>query len=51
MRRACAASDGTLAGVLSARNRELLGLVPSALLVIAGFTAIFIQAEDIAPGA
>ncbi len=37
--------------MLSARNRELLGLVPSALLVIAGFTAIFIQAEDIAPGA
>ncbi len=51
MRRACAASAGTLAGVLSARNRELLGLVPSALLVIAGFTAIFIQAEDIAPRA
>src|ERR1700733_14168195 len=51
MRRACAASDGTLAGVLSARNRELLGLVPSALLVIAGFTAIFIQDEDSAPGA
>jgi len=39
------------AAVLSARNRELLGLVPSALLVTAGFTAIFIQAEDIAPGA
>jgi cell division protein FtsW (lipid II flippase) len=37
--------------VLSARNRELLGLVPSALLVIAGFTAIFIQAENNAPGA
>jgi cell division protein FtsW (lipid II flippase) len=32
--------------VLSARNRELLGLLPSALLVIAGFTAIFIQAEN-----
>jgi cell division protein FtsW (lipid II flippase) len=31
--------------VLSARNRELLGLLPSALLVIAGFTAIFIQAD------
>jgi cell division protein FtsW (lipid II flippase) len=28
-----------------------LGLVPSALLVIAGFTAIFIQSEDNAPGA
>ena len=37
--------------MLSPRNRELLGLVPSALLVIAGFTAIFIQAEDNAPGA
>jgi cell division protein FtsW (lipid II flippase) len=31
--------------VLSARNRELLGLLPAALLVIAGFTAIFVQAE------
>jgi cell division protein FtsW (lipid II flippase) len=37
--------------VFSARNRELLGLVPSALLVIAGFTAIFIQDGDSAPGA
>jgi len=37
--------------VLSPRNRELLGLVPSALLVTAGFTAIFIQAEDNGPGA
>jgi len=37
--------------VLSPRNRELLGLVPSALLVTAGFTAIFIQAERNAPGA
>jgi cell division protein FtsW (lipid II flippase) len=37
--------------MLSARNRELLGLVPSAVLVIAGFTAIFIQAENNAPGA
>lgn len=37
--------------MLSARNRELLGLVPSALLVIAGFTAIFIQDGDSAPGA
>jgi cell division protein FtsW (lipid II flippase) len=36
--------------VLSPRNRELLGLVPSALLVIAGFTAIFIQAENNSPG-
>jgi cell division protein FtsW (lipid II flippase) len=37
--------------VLSARNRELLGLIPSALLVIGGFTAIFIQSEQNAPGA
>jgi cell division protein FtsW (lipid II flippase) len=37
--------------VLSPRNRELLGLLPSALLVIAGFTAIFIQAENNTPGA
>jgi cell division protein FtsW (lipid II flippase) len=29
--------------VLSARNRELLGLVPAAILVTAGFAAIFIQ--------
>jgi cell division protein FtsW (lipid II flippase) len=32
--------------VLSARNRELLGLVPSALLVTAGFAAIFIQTQN-----
>jgi len=31
--------------VLSARNRELLGLLPAALLVTAGFTAIFIQSQ------
>jgi cell division protein FtsW (lipid II flippase) len=37
--------------VLKPRNRELFGLIPSALLVIAGFTAIFIQAQDNAPGA
>jgi cell division protein FtsW (lipid II flippase) len=37
--------------VLSARNRELLGLVPAALLVTAGFAAIFIQAENNSPGA
>jgi cell division protein FtsW (lipid II flippase) len=36
--------------MLKPRNRELLGLIPSALLVIAGFTAIFIQAQDNAPG-
>ena len=37
--------------MLSPRNRELLGLVPSALLVTAGFTAIFIQAENNSPKA
>jgi cell division protein FtsW (lipid II flippase) len=36
--------------VLSPRNRELLGLVPAALLVSAGFTAIFIQEQGNAPG-
>jgi cell division protein FtsW (lipid II flippase) len=37
--------------VLAPRNRELLGLLPSALLVSAGFTAIFIQQRSNAPGA
>jgi cell division protein FtsW (lipid II flippase) len=37
--------------VFSARNRELVGLLPSAALVIAGFTAIFIQAERNSPRA
>ena len=32
--------------MLSARNRELLGLVPAALLVTGGFAAIFIQADN-----
>jgi len=32
--------------VLKPRNRELLGLLPSALLVTAGFTAIFIQTQN-----
>jgi len=32
--------------VLSPRNRELLGLIPAALLVTGGFTAIFIQQQD-----
>jgi cell division protein FtsW (lipid II flippase) len=41
----------TLDAVLSARNRELLGLVPSALLVTGGFTAIFIQAQGSTPQA
>jgi cell division protein FtsW (lipid II flippase) len=36
--------------VFSPRNRELLGLVPSALLVTAGFTAIFIQTQRSSPG-
>jgi cell division protein FtsW (lipid II flippase) len=46
-----AAGRATLADVLSPRNRELLGLIPAALLVTAGFTAIFIQQEGNAPGA
>ncbi len=37
--------------MLSPRNRELLGLLPSALLVTAGFTAIFIQTQRNAPAA
>jgi cell division protein FtsW (lipid II flippase) len=32
---------------MSARNRELIGLVPAALLVTAGFAAIFIQEDDL----
>ena len=36
--------------MLSPRNRELLGLVPAAALVVAGFTAIFIQTQDNSPG-
>jgi cell division protein FtsW (lipid II flippase) len=31
--------------VLGARNRELVGLIPAALLVTAGFAAIFIQSQ------
>lgn len=46
-----AGSGGTLASMFSARNRELLGLLPSALLVTAGFTAIFIQQEGSTPHA
>jgi len=42
---------GTLGAVLSSRNRELLGLVPSALLVTGGFTAIFVQAQNDTPQA
>src|SRR3712207_4262521 len=32
---------------MSARNRELFGLIPAALLVTAGFAAIFIQQDDL----
>ena len=32
--------------MLGPRNRELLGLIPSALLVTAGFAAIFIQTQN-----
>ena len=32
---------------MSARNRELLGLIPASLLVTAGFTAVFIQRQDV----
>ncbi len=46
-----AGMGGTLGTVFSPRNRELLGLIPSALLVTAGFTAIFIQSEQDTPGA
>ena len=31
---------------MSARNRELLGLLPASLLVVAGFTAVFIQRKN-----
>jgi len=32
---------------MSARNRELFGLIPAALLVTAGFAAVFIQREQV----
>jgi cell division protein FtsW (lipid II flippase) len=32
---------------MSARNRELFGLIPASLLVTAGFTAVFIQRNDL----
>ena len=32
---------------MSARNRELFALIPAALLVTAGFTAVFIQQNDL----
>jgi cell division protein FtsW (lipid II flippase) len=37
--------------LIGPRNRELLALVPSALLVVAGFTAIFIQQQRNSPAA
>ncbi len=37
--------------MLSPRNRELFGLIPAALLVVGGFTAIFIQQQSENPGA
>ena len=32
---------------MSARTRELFALIPASLLVTAGFTAVFIQRNDI----
>jgi hypothetical protein len=32
---------------VSARNRELLALVPASLLLTAGFAAIFIQQSEV----
>ena len=32
---------------MSARNRELLALIPASLLLTAGFAAIFIQESDV----
>jgi cell division protein FtsW (lipid II flippase) len=37
--------------MLSARNRELFGLLPAALLVVGGFTAIFVQESSQSPNA
>jgi len=37
--------------VSSARNRELLGLIPATLLVVAGFAAVFVQEHDVRPNA
>src|SRR5579872_753798 len=42
---------GSILPVLSARNRELLGLIPAALLVTGGFTAIFVQQQANSPHA
>ena len=35
----------------SARNRELLGLIPATLLVTAGFAAVFVQEHAVRPNA
>mgnify|MGYP000858099645 CR=1 FL=1 len=32
---------------MSARNRELLALIPATLLVVAGFTAVFVQEREV----
>ena len=32
---------------MNERNRELFALIPASLLVTAGFTAVFIQREDL----
>jgi len=32
---------------VSARNRELLGLIPASLLLTAGFAAVFVQRQDV----
>jgi cell division protein FtsW (lipid II flippase) len=32
---------------VSARNRELVGLLPASVLVVAGFTAVFVQRSDV----
>lgn len=32
---------------MSARNRELLGLIPASLLLTAGFAAVFVQRQDV----
>ena len=39
-------SSSGASSAVSARNRELLALIPASLLVTAGFAAIFIQQSD-----
>jgi cell division protein FtsW (lipid II flippase) len=36
---------------VSARNRELLGLIPASLLVTAGFAGVFVQRSNVIPNA